>query len=90
MARSTSQQRASERAGSAAKTPSMRAVFAARAAARELAKLAATAGCSLEEAAAHRAAGRRFCQSHGWYGTDHCPDCRREKRQAARADRVQS
>lgn len=90
MARSLSQQRAAERAGQAAQTPRMRALFAARAAERELAKLAAALGCTPEEAAAHRAAGRRWCHAHGLYGTDRCAECRREWRQTARAKRVQS
>lgn len=90
MTRSAPQQRASARAGNAAKSVRMRALFAARAAERELVKLATAAGCSLEEAAEHRRAGRRFCQKHGWYQTNHCAECRRDKRKAARAQRVQS
>ena len=90
MTRSASQQRATERAQNAAQTPRMRAIFAARATERELLKLAAVAGCTRDEAAAHRAAGERWCLTHGWYGTDHCGACRRERRHADRAKRVRS
>jgi hypothetical protein len=55
--------------------PQVRDLMSTRARIRELRKLAARAGCSVEEAARRRAHGERFCTSHGWHLDPKCRLC---------------
>lgn len=53
---------------------------------RELIRLANRAGCSLEEAAGHRAAGERYCAIHGWFWQRLCIPCKCAREKQRRLD----
>lgn len=53
---------------------------------RELKRLAKRAGCSLEEAAEHRAADERYCAIHGWFWQRLCIPCKCAREKQRRLD----